>query len=79
MNSILKSFEFGMLMGIVIGFVFGGLILEYRTKISVAESSGFTIGNGVLEQEWRCQPITEHKTLEDAKAQVERYQAMVRG
>jgi hypothetical protein len=30
-------------------------------------------------RDYHCQPITKHNTLEDAKAQVERYQAMVRG
>lgn len=28
---------------------------------------------------YHCQPITEHKTLEEAKARIEQYQAMVRG
>jgi hypothetical protein len=30
-------------------------------------------------EDMHCQPITKHNTLEEAKAQVERYQAMVRG
>lgn len=39
--------------------------------------SGWVI-KGQLEA-YHCQPITTHNTLEDAKAQVVRYQAMVRG
>jgi len=30
-------------------------------------------------RDYHCQPITDHKTLEEAKARIEQYQAMVRG
>jgi glycine betaine/choline ABC-type transport system substrate-binding protein len=49
--------------------------------------AGAIVGFNVLQDDidknivpgYHCQPITKHSTLEDAKAQVERYQAMVRG
>lgn len=42
--------------------------------------SGFNTGNwwkGKGYENMHCQPITTHNTLEDAKAQVERYQERV--
>ena len=69
--------------GFIIGLFFGslgmGLLVEHRTEVRAAENNGFSIGSGVLEQQWHCTEITKHTGIESAKAQVAKYQAKVRG
>lgn len=43
-------------------------------KIAAAESSGFYIGEGVLQQEYRCRQVVKYVNIEDAKKQIEMYQ-----
>lgn len=50
------------------------LMVGYATEdsryIKVAESGGFSIGEGILKQEWRCAEIKSFRTLDKAKDQV---------
>lgn len=72
---ILFAFVAGALIsGILVGFT-----VEHRTEVRAAENNGFSIGSGVLEQQWHCTEITNHTGIESAKAQVSAYQTMVRG
>lgn len=68
MNVIAK-----MLLGFIVfcAPLCAGYYLGSSDAESTVESNSF--------KGFHCQPITEHKTLEEAKARIEQYQAMVRG
>ena len=42
--------------------------------ITAAESRGFKIGQGVLEQEYICRRMPKFDSIEDAKAQIKIFQ-----
>ena len=69
----------GGIIGLFFGVLIAGLIISNNTQLGIAERGGFSIGSGVLGQEWHCTEITKHIGIESAKKQVSDYQAMVRG
>ena len=72
--SLLAFFGGALISGLAVGFT-----VEFRTEVRAAENNGFSIGSGVLEQQWHCTEITKHIGIKSAKAQVSAYQTMVRG
>ena len=75
LNSLVGiTLSVGFIIGALIGLYFGQFINVERHNINSATNRGFSIGSGVLKQEWHCQPITTHSTIEEAKAKVREYQ-----
>ena len=85
MRGIEVPIYISLLVGILVGFIAGLLFGDYfyieKHNINSATNGGFSIGSGVLLQEWHCQPIQKVQTLEEAKALIDGYhaKAMVRG
>ena len=72
-------FCLGILIGCGMGMFMGDIYSIETHHIDDATKGGFSIGSGVLKQDWHCAKITTHTSLESAKEQVRVYQSNVRG
>jgi hypothetical protein len=67
-------FDFPSFMGgaliISLFYLMVGYATEDSRYIKVAENGGFSIGDGILKQEWHCAEIKVFRTLDKAKEQV---------
>lgn len=60
----------GLICGIIGSVTIASSAGVTEGKMRAARDGGFSIGSGVLEQQWHCAPITKHVGIESAKAQV---------
>ena len=67
----------GILIGAGMGMFIGSIWSVEAHHIDDATKGGFSIGQGVLKQDWHCAKITTHASLQSAQEQVRAYQAKV--